>query len=275
MESVEEHFSICKYRGPEKINPGFYKPLPRGKYRLFFVVNGYLVCKVDLNSIRINKKDFHISTFRQILSLETVSRNIECYYCCFDADFLERVYLNDKIEKEIDFVNSFLSYYPLRLNDEVCKRIKSCFANMDTLYGEEHPDWDLIHLYLLTLIYEAKKLILDEGIEIYPTRPYLTVKKYADLLSENILNHREVKFYAHALHITPNHLNKSVKEVTGDTAVSMMNRMTLLEAKSRLKNTALSISEIAYDLGFSDLSYFSKFFKRETGQTPLDYRKNE
>jgi AraC-like DNA-binding protein len=75
------------------------------------------------------------------------------------------------------------------------------------------------------------------------------------------------------LGISPNHLNKSVKAVTGRTAIIILNEMNLQEAKMQLKYTNLSIGEIAFRLGFKDLSYFSRFFKKATGLSPLEYRK--
>lgn len=75
------------------------------------------------------------------------------------------------------------------------------------------------------------------------------------------------------LHITPNHLNKTINKQLGKSAQSVYNEILLQEAKVLLLQTSQDISEIAFSLGFNDLSYFGKFFKKHTHQTPLEYLK--
>ena len=73
--------------------------------------------------------------------------------------------------------------------------------------------------------------------------------------------------------VTPNHLNKCVKTVTGQSAHDLLSEMILLEAKVMLKQTNLSISEIAFQVGRNEISDFVRFFKSKTGISPGEYRK--
>jgi AraC family transcriptional activator of pobA len=75
------------------------------------------------------------------------------------------------------------------------------------------------------------------------------------------------------LNVTPNHLNKSVKSSTGKSATKWIEETILLEAKYLLFQTTLSVSEIAMQVGHEDHSYFSRFFKKHEGLTPVQYRK--
>ena len=81
------------------------------------------------------------------------------------------------------------------------------------------------------------------------------------------------KDYAELLYITPNHLNAVCKDVLGLSAGEVIRNRTLLEAKRLLTNPRLNISEIAFNLNFSDNSYFTKFFKKIEGITPEEFRK--
>jgi AraC family transcriptional activator of pobA len=74
------------------------------------------------------------------------------------------------------------------------------------------------------------------------------------------------------LNITPNYLNIIVKETIGTTANNLMHERIILEAKRLLIQKNSDITQIAYDLGFKDASYFARFFKRFTGQSPSDFR---
>lgn len=78
--------------------------------------------------------------------------------------------------------------------------------------------------------------------------------------------------YAQLLHLSANHLNTIIKEQSGKTVLQHLHARQLLEAKRLLYHTDLSVKEIAFELGFQDAAYFTRFFKRLTGTTPLAYR---
>jgi AraC-like DNA-binding protein len=79
--------------------------------------------------------------------------------------------------------------------------------------------------------------------------------------------------YAQALHVTPNHLNKAVKGVTGKSPSRWIDETLVLEAKVLLHQTDLSVGEVAAALGLFDASYFSRLFKKYAGVTPVAFRK--
>lgn len=80
-------------------------------------------------------------------------------------------------------------------------------------------------------------------------------------------------FYAEKLAVHPNHLNATVKQITGHTAKQHINNHLLQLAKSQLLQTQKSVKEIAYRLHFDSPNHFSSFFKKQTGQTPNGFRK--
>jgi AraC-like DNA-binding protein len=98
------------------------------------------------------------------------------------------------------------------------------------------------------------------------------VKRFQQLIQAYYLEVRTVEAYAGMLHVTPNHLSQTVKEITGKNALQFIQDRLLAEAKSLIRYTSLDIAEIAYQLQFSDPGHFGKFFKRETGITPAAFR---
>ncbi len=83
---------------------------------------------------------------------------------------------------------------------------------------------------------------------------------------------RTAKDYADRLAIHNNYLNKVLKENTGKTTTEHIIARLIQEAKILLKQTDWNISEIAYSLGFEQLSHFSNFFKKQTSLSPLEMR---
>jgi AraC-like DNA-binding protein len=255
-----------------KWKPDFIPVLPKKKSRieLLFVTSGYLIRECNFNSIRINRNDFHLSLSVSQSTISEMSPDIEGYYCRFDSSF----YPQEDLGSEIELISSFLYQYPLRLNEKVFLRLSANFDAIACLYNEREVDYSLIQAYLLVCIYEIRKLMRESSLDFYPVKAFSITKQYSDLLSTHIEQEQSIAFYAGELKITPNHLNKSVKSVTGKTAIQLLNETRLAEAYSRLKHTNETVSEIAYRLGFEDQSYFSRFFKKATGMTPAEFRKN-
>ena len=80
--------------------------------------------------------------------------------------------------------------------------------------------------------------------------------------------------YAARLDVTVNHLNEAVRAALHKTAGQVIRERILVEGKRLLRHSELSVSEIAYQLGFEDPSYFGRFFRKQTGQTPAAFREN-
>jgi len=124
---------------------------------------------------------------------------------------------------------------------------------------------DLI-LTSCSVLYKSGETAMQKG------RGHIVVKKFFREVEENYHKNLTVSEYAARLAITPNHLTQTVTELTGKTSLQIIKAKQLLEIKRLLVHSNLSISEIANRLYFSDQSYFTKFFKRETGISPLQYR---
>ena len=75
------------------------------------------------------------------------------------------------------------------------------------------------------------------------------------------------------LYVTPNHLNALCQDLLGKSAGEVIRERILLEAKRQLVNASAGIADVGYDLGFTDNSYFTKFFKKYTGTTPEAFRR--
>jgi len=92
------------------------------------------------------------------------------------------------------------------------------------------------------------------------------------LIEENFRKERLLAFYAARLALTPDRLNEHVKRATGVTAGHLIRQRVLTEAKRELVFTTQPIQEIAQSLSFFDPSHFARFFRRQTGTTPQEFR---
>jgi AraC family transcriptional activator of pobA len=99
-----------------------------------------------------------------------------------------------------------------------------------------------------------------------------TIETLRRLLEDHYRGERLLSFYAAKLAMTPDRLNDHVKRATGVTAGHLIRQRVLTEAKRQLVFTTEPIHEIAYDLAFSDPSHFARFFRKQTGTTPQEFR---
>jgi len=99
-----------------------------------------------------------------------------------------------------------------------------------------------------------------------------TVETLRKLVEENFRKERHLDFYSEKLAMTADRLNDHVKRATGVTAGHLIRQRVLTEAKRALVFTNQPIHEIAYDLAFSDPSHFARFFRKQTGTTPHEFR---
>ncbi|KQM77876.1 AraC family transcriptional regulator [Pedobacter sp. Leaf216] len=98
------------------------------------------------------------------------------------------------------------------------------------------------------------------------------LRSYQSKVNESFRELKEVGAYASQLNISAGHLSEVVKMQSGKPAIKHIHERVVLEARRLLFHTNDSLKEIAFDLGFSDASYFNRFFKRETALTPAEYR---
>jgi AraC family transcriptional activator of pobA len=98
-------------------------------------------------------------------------------------------------------------------------------------------------------------------------------KAFQDLVSRNFMTMKKVSDYAEALGMAPNYLNTKVKKVSGFTASHHIHQRILQEAKRQANWEGMSLKQIAYGLGFDDLSHFSKFFKKAAGINFTEFKR--
>lgn len=127
----------------------------------------------------------------------------------------------------------------------------------------------LIQSEINTLLLDLERIGLDK--RRYTALPDLLLK-YRMLVEKQYTATRLVQKYAGQLGVSANYLNVLVRKYLGKSALNLINERVILEIKRRLLRTEKGVSEIAYDLGFDELSYFSRFFKRHTGTTPIAFR---
>lgn len=98
------------------------------------------------------------------------------------------------------------------------------------------------------------------------------VRRYLALVEQHYREHQPLSHYADALGVTPDHLSRSCRHATRQSALQILHERLMLEARRLLAYSSMPVAEVAQQLGYDDAAYFSKFFSRCVGNTPSDYR---
>lgn len=98
------------------------------------------------------------------------------------------------------------------------------------------------------------------------------VQNFVDLIDLHFLEHWQVSDYAKALSVSPTHLSRLARAATGRSAIRMIEARIMREARRNLAYTNLSISTIAYSLGYADPAYFTRVFMKDAGVSPKAFR---
>lgn len=125
-------------------------------------------------------------------------------------------------------------------------------------------------VFFIELVRRQKASQLDDA-NLYA---HERLETFLEILETDIFSHKEVSHYTAALNLSMYQLNSITKATMGKTCSEVINDYLILEAKRYILGTALQVKEIADHLGYEDVSYFIRFFKKHTGFSPNEFRNN-
>jgi AraC family transcriptional regulator, transcriptional activator of pobA len=190
--------------------------------------------------------------------------------------FTEDFFLFNQQDKdklfELSFLDNFYTNPYLKIEEKIYSEIKQTIDLM--IIEKRRPDYSLsiLRALLQVLLGQIQRAFDNQNSEISSKKYIVIYKKLKNLIENHYRENLTASNYAERLNVTQHHLNLIAKEVTNRTTTDLIRARSILEAKRLLTFSDLSISEIASDLGFFDLSYFAKVFKIETNSSPKEFR---
>lgn len=251
-------------------------PFRTDHFTFVVVKKGEIVIKVNLMEIKVGAQNVLALTPHVVRQCIRMSDDAEITTIAFTSKHLERAGIHLKDINTYEFLSAQLNPLLTLENtefDELFKLIDilefKLYNNNERLYQSE------VALKIFGgLIYDLSSLFerQETSKEIHATRKEQLASRFIKLLSENFKEIRSTSAYADLLHVTPKHLSDTLKKLSGKTAGKYIEEMVTMEAKILLNNSHLTIGEIASFLSFSDQFIFSKYFKKQSGLSPSQYR---
>jgi len=271
-------FSVDDMVAKYKKDSGFM-PYNRRAYYKISLVSGRNVAEYADKVIGIERNALLFATPRIPYNWKPQDEMQSGYFCIFTSDFL----LPSKSGVILDDLPIFRpgGYPVFQLSDRETDQIRYIFKKMyDEIASDYAYKYDLLRNLVLELIHFGQKL--QPMTTLYATHNAservsslfieLLERQFPIASAHQKVSLRTAKDYADQLAVHVNHLNKVLKENTGKTTTEHISGRLAQEAKILLKQTDWNISEIAYSLGFEQLSHFSSFFKKQTSLSPVEIR---
>ncbi|WP_187263956.1 helix-turn-helix domain-containing protein [Pontibacter beigongshangensis] len=179
-------------------------------------------------------------------------------------------------EFALDVIRLFLgkgtgSFSTILLEEDMATSLDSILRILQDEYEQQQKNLlvlkALLKAFLLKLMQYKTQTLTRHGLDEKRVYHFLL------LLEHHFREEKSVIFYADKLNITPKRLNQILKQKTGKTITQLLQERIVVAAKQQLVISAQTIQEVGYSLGFEDRSYFSRFFKKKTGQTPEQFQK--
>eukprot|EP01133_Synstelium_polycarpum_P013770 gene13770-16238_t len=200
-------------------------------------------------------------------------------FCIFTADFLSKSKVGVALDDLPIFQPGELPVF--QLNSDQTTDLEYIFRKMSREINSDYAyKYDLIRNLVLELIHYGQKLQPMPALKSTANASDRIAALFIELLERQFpiesigqkLVLRSAKDYADRLAVHTNHLNKVLKEVTGQTTTAIISNRVIQESKILLKQSDWNISEIAYVMGYEDQAHFSHFFKKQTSYTPAGFR---
>ena len=193
------------------------------------------------------------------------------------SHFLKEMYIS---------LNSFMPFFAsqkdhpvFHLTDDEVKELKDYFFLIkDNIERNDYFRTDITKRLLAAYLYKLGSILYRHRPELQTEaakpmkREEILFKEFIKLVSEYHRKERRVDFYAEQLFLSPKHFSTVIKKVSGKTAGQWIDDYVILEIKTLLKYSAMSIQEVAYYMNFSNPSFFGKYFKHHTGMSPSEYK---
>lgn len=255
------------------------KPIYVNAFSYVLVLSGTARLSVDEVGYAVKACDLCVLTPLHLTFFSQMSDSFRCLILCVEKRFVDRMNTMDIQHRIVRGMNLHLSPV-VSLVASDAEVVRQCMENLRRQLGRTS------HRYYLEILQNALTgfyLEVDNVLDRYVAEEssvggvqqhYAAVlQRFISLLMENYREKHTVGFYAERMHYTPQYLTEIVKRQTGRTVNDFIFEMLYCEARNLLNVSDASIQQIAEELNFSDQAAFSKFFKRRSGMSPLEFRK--
>lgn len=270
IDSLENHINK-EMKHPAKLNGFITLVCTRGQVTISALMNEYTLTE---NTMLVAPTS--VLTFKSC-------QNCELYLLAFSSEFAADMNIDLKVVMPIiTSLHSQCIVHKLD-NNGVVDTLRNSFTTLYAEYtrssdekGSYFREMSIRHMYA-SMVYRLCEYIatINSVSTQFASKDRSSdyFKQLVSLLHEHYRTERSVEFYADKMNLTPKHLSRVVRNYSGKSVHQWIDEFVVLEIKNLLKYSDMSIQQISYELNFPNPSFMGQYFKRITGKTPGEYRR--
>ena len=255
-------------------NPSAEYPVVLDGFTALIIMKGEATIAVDTRIYEVRRNMIVILSPHSVVKTVKCTANAAAYVLSFSKSFVDNIQID--ISTSLPVYMRFGKNPCLQLTQNDVDEIRQVFQLIKTMLqsDKEHYRNEIIRSLFVSAFYIITDINQRGSTEEYRQgRCEILFERFMELLAQHNKRERNVSFYARQMNITPKYLSNVVKQVSGKTAARWIDESVILEAKTLLKYSGMSIQEIAYHLNFSTQSFFGKYFKQHTGISPSRFKR--
>lgn len=263
-------FEVTRFKEMEELD--IEDPHKHTFYEILWFDEGISTQTIDYQEYKIEPKSLFFISPNQLHHFEEW-QPLKGGSVFFTEDFFLLNHQDKEKLFEITFLDNFYEQPFLKPDEFTFTEIKQTIELM--IREKKRTDCsDNIIQSLLNILLTQIQRAIDKNKAGKTTKNYIVLyKRLKNLIETHFKQPLKASEYAQKLNVTQHHLNLVSNQVTGKTTTELIKARSILESKRLLTFTDYSVSEIAVELGYFDLSYFDKVFKSETSMSPLEFKK--
>lgn len=244
-------------------------------YEICFFTKGGGFHEIDFQSYEINDLSIHFISPGQVHRIVGKAEN-QGYVLAFSGSYpIEKDQYRPINFNSMDLFHSVHGHQILKLSAEQYHNILQHVVNIEEDQERMGPfTRDIIRSYIAIILNKCQYRLSMMQDSANPVEGSIVklVERFKKKVESNFKTTHQVQEYSQMLNITPGHLNRCCKKLTGNNASELILLRIILEAKRLLLFTEKTSKEVAFELSFEDPSYFSRIFKKKTGMSPTAFR---
>ncbi|MDE6394282.1 MAG: helix-turn-helix domain-containing protein [Duncaniella sp.] len=269
METSLHEYIVCSTDAGQINSPAFYDCVIH-----LICTAGNAVFAYNEQRFELVKGNIAVLTHPRMVRLESVTEDFQCEYLAAPEKFLHNLLPvnNYSIQGGV----SLFSNPVIDVNEEEARIFLGDIANIRKRIDDiDHLFYSgMIGSLLQTMIYDlfdfhARR---HEGVLTTDRVGYVTSQFFMLIRSGHPAKHREVSYYASQLNVSPKYLSDTIKRVTGESVSTHINRAAATVMYEYLKDNTMSVTQIADEMNFTSVSYFSRYCKKYIGKSPARLR---
>ncbi len=279
LRGIENELIIdyTEYSMPDDKHPIHHFPIRLDGLYIGVREKGTTIFNINLKEYEVGPNDLVICSPGDLMQATIMDGIHLAQSMMVSSHFLKEMYIS--LNSFIPFFASQKDHPVFHLTDGEKDELKTYFLLVkDAAENNDYFRVDIIKRLLAAYLYKLGSILYRHRPELQEEaskplkREEILFKEFIKLVSEHHRKERRVDFYADQLYLSPKHFSTVIKKVSGKTAGHWIDEYVILEAKTLLKYSAMSIQEVAYYMNFPNPSFFGKYFKHHTGMSPSEYK---